>query len=43
VADVSGYPTAYVVCAGIQLTALPFLLLARQEKAASDRMVERME
>jgi MFS family permease len=38
VADVSGYPTAYVVCAGIQLTALPFLLLARRERASSDPM-----
>jgi MFS family permease len=36
VADVSGYPTAYVVSAGVQLTALPFLLLARRERASSD-------
>ncbi|HET6778768.1 MAG TPA: MFS transporter [Gemmatimonadales bacterium] len=36
VADLSGYPLAYVVSAGIQLTALPFLLLARREKASSD-------
>ena len=38
VADVSGYATAYVVSAGLQLTALPFLLLARRERASSDRV-----
>jgi MFS family permease len=38
VADVSGYASAYVVSAGIQLTALPFLMLARRERAASDPM-----
>ena len=36
VADVSGYPTAYVMSAGIQLAAIPFLLLARRERAKSD-------
>jgi MFS family permease len=36
VADLRGYPAAYVVSAGIQLAALPFLLLARRENAASD-------
>jgi len=36
VADVSGYAAAYVVSAGIQLTALPFLFLARRERASSD-------
>jgi MFS family permease len=36
VADLRGYPAAYVVCAAIQLTALPFLLLARRENAESD-------
>ena len=35
-ADVWGYPTAYVLCGVIQLAALPFLLLARREKAKSD-------
>ena len=40
VADVSGYASAYVVSAGIQLTALPFLLLARRERAGSDRITE---
>jgi MFS family permease len=36
VADVSGYATAYVVSAAIQLTAVPFLAMARRERAASD-------
>ena len=40
VADVSGYAAAYVVSAGIQLTALPFLFLARRERASSDRIEE---
>jgi predicted MFS family arabinose efflux permease len=38
VADLRGYPTAYVVCAAIQLAAVPFLILARRENASSDRM-----
>ncbi|HET7520110.1 MAG TPA: MFS transporter [Candidatus Limnocylindria bacterium] len=36
VADVSGYATSYLVSAGIQLVALPFVLLARGERAPSD-------
>lgn len=36
VADVSGYPASYLVSAGIQALALPFVLLARRERAASD-------
>jgi MFS family permease len=36
VADAWGYPTSYVVGAGIELMALPFILLARREKARSD-------
>ncbi len=36
VADVSGYAMAYVVSGAIQLTAVPFLLMARREKASSD-------
>jgi MFS family permease len=36
VADVWSYGTSYVVGAGVQAVALPFLLLARKEKAASD-------
>jgi MFS family permease len=37
-ADVWGYPTAYVVSGVIQLAAVPFLVLARRENAASDRI-----
>lgn len=36
VADVSGYAASYLVAAGIQVLALPFVFLARREKAASD-------
>jgi MFS family permease len=36
VADVSGYAASYVVAAGIQVVAIPFLVLARRENAASD-------
>jgi MFS family permease len=36
VADVSGYAASYVVAAGIQVVALPFVLLARREHAPSD-------
>lgn len=36
VADAWGYPTSYVVGAGIELMSLPFILLARREKARSD-------
>ena len=36
VADASGYAASYLVCAGVHLAALPFLLLAHHEKAASD-------
>lgn len=36
VADVAGYARSYLVCAALQLFALPFLFLARREKAASD-------
>ena len=42
VADVSGYASAYVVSAGIQLTALPFLLLARRERSSSDQIEENL-
>jgi MFS family permease len=37
-ADVWGYPSAYVLSGVIQLTALPFLALARREDAPSDRI-----
>jgi MFS family permease len=36
VADVAGYPTSYLVSAAIQTAAVPFVLLARRERAASD-------
>jgi len=36
VADVSGYAASYAVAAGIQVVALPFVLLARREHAPSD-------
>lgn len=36
VADLFGYSRAYVVSAAVQLTAVPFLALARRENATSD-------
>jgi len=36
VADVNGYGTSYLVSAGLQVLAVPFLLLARRENAVSD-------
>jgi hypothetical protein len=36
VADVSGYAVSYVVAAGIQAVAVPFIVLARREHAPSD-------
>ena len=35
-ADVYGYGTSYVIAAGIQALALPFVYLARRENATSD-------
>ena len=43
VADVSGYAASYLVAAGIQVLALPFVLLARREKAASDPITNEAE
>jgi MFS family permease len=40
VADLFGYPRAYVVSALLQLIAVPFLMMARKENAASDRIEE---
>jgi MFS family permease len=40
VADLFGYSRAYVVSALLQLTAVPFIALARRENAASDRIEE---
>lgn len=36
VADVAGYPTSYVVSGLVQLLALPFIVLARRQRAPSD-------
>jgi MFS family permease len=38
VADVWSYPVAYVIGAAVELTAFPFLLLARRERVPSDRI-----
>ena len=37
-ADVHGYPRTYVACGVLYAAALPFLLLARRQKAPSDRV-----
>ena len=37
VADVQGYAASYLVCAALNVLALPFLVLARRANAASDR------
>lgn len=41
IADAWGYPMSYLVGAGIELMALPLILLARREKAPSDAIHER--
>lgn len=38
VADVFGYPASYVCSAGIQTLSLPFLWLARRQRAPADRV-----
>lgn len=43
VADVWSYAASYIVGAGIALLALPFILLARREKAASDPIQDEVE
>ena len=40
VADASGYPASYLACAAIELLALPFVWLARRERAPSDRIAK---
>jgi MFS family permease len=40
VADVNGYAASYLVSAGVQIVALPFVLLAKREKASSDPITE---
>jgi MFS family permease len=42
-ADAFGYPASYVVSAGIQALALPFVLLARRENAVSDPIDRELE
>ncbi|MGH2401528.1 MAG: MFS transporter [Candidatus Limnocylindria bacterium] len=42
-ADAFGYPASYVVSAGIQALALPFVLLARRENAPSDPIERELE
>ena len=42
-ADVYGYGASYVIAAGIQTLALPFVLLARRENASSDPITEEAE
>jgi MFS family permease len=39
-ADAWSYGTAYVVSAGVELLALPFIALARRERAASDPITD---
>jgi MFS family permease len=39
-ADVWGYATSYLLGAGVEILALPFVLLARRERASSDPMQE---
>ena len=38
-ADIYGYGASYVVAAGIEALAVPFVLLARRERASSDPIV----
>jgi MFS family permease len=38
VADVSGYAASYLVAAGVSALSLPFVLLARRERAPADRI-----
>jgi MFS family permease len=40
VADVNGYGASYVVSSAIQVLALPFVFLARREKASSDPITD---
>jgi MFS family permease len=43
VADVNGYAASYLVSAGVQIVALPFVLLARRERASSDPITDEAE
>ncbi len=42
-ADIYGYPTSYLISAGIQALAVPFVLLARREHAISDPITLEVE
>ena len=42
-ADLFGYPASYVVAAGVQALALPFIVLALREKAPSDPITDGAE
>ena len=43
VADVSGYAASYLVAAGINFLAIPFVFLARREQASSDPIENQRE
>lgn len=43
VADVWGYGASYVVGAGIQVLALPFILLARRQHAPADKITDKSQ
>jgi hypothetical protein len=43
VADVNGYAASYLVSSAIQALSLPFVILARRERAPSDPIVEGIE
>jgi MFS family permease len=43
VADVGGYAASYLVSAGMQALALPFVLLARRQNASSDPITDEDE
>jgi MFS family permease len=42
-ADIWGYPVSYVFGAAIQTLAVPFVWLARREKAGSDAIIQNPE
>ena len=42
VADISGYASSYGIASIIQLAAIPFLYLAKRERAASDPIDEKV-
>ena len=41
-ADLFGYAPSYVISAGVQALALPFIVLARRERASSDPIADRV-